>query len=51
MIKSSEIKKAALNKLDWKKSLLVSTIFVLTNLALSYALEFGINTGYYIDLE
>ena len=43
MIKSSEIKKAALNKLDWKKSLLVSTIFVLTNLALSYALEFGIN--------
>lgn len=43
MIKSSEIKKAALNKLDWKKSLLVSTLYVLATLALSYALEFGLN--------
>lgn len=43
MIKSSEIKKAALNKLNWKNSFLVSTMFVLANLALSYALEFGIN--------
>lgn len=43
MINSSEIKKTALNKLNWKKSLLVSTVFVLANLALSYAAEFGMN--------
>lgn len=40
MIKSSEIKKTALNKLDWKKSFLASILFVLTNLALSYALQY-----------
>lgn len=40
MINSSEIKKAALNKLNLKKSFLVSTIFVLANLALSYALTY-----------
>ena len=43
MIKSSEIKKTALNKLDWKKSFLVSILFVLTNLALSYALQYANN--------
>ena len=29
MINSKEIKKAALNKLDWKQALQVSTVFVL----------------------
>ena len=43
MIKTNEIKKAALNKLDWKKSFIISTIFVLANVALSYALEYAIN--------
>jgi len=43
MINSSEIKKAALNKLNWKKSFLVSAVFVLANLALSYALTYTNN--------
>jgi uncharacterized membrane protein len=43
MIKSSEIKKTALNKLDWKKALLISIIFTCANLALSYALDFANN--------
>ena len=41
MIKSSEIKKAALNKLDWKQAFLASTLFVLANFALNYALQFA----------
>lgn len=43
MIKSSEIKKAALNKLDWKISFLVSLIFALATTALSYALTYVSN--------
>jgi uncharacterized membrane protein len=43
MIKSREIKKAALNKLSWKKALLVSLIFTLANIALSIALDFANN--------
>lgn len=37
MIKSNEIKKAALSKLNWKTAILVSLIFVLANTALAYA--------------
>lgn len=43
MINSREIKKAALSQLNWKKAFTVSSIFVLTNLALSYGLEYLIN--------
>lgn len=43
MIKTNEIKKAALSKLDWRKSFIISIIFVLANVALSYALEYAIN--------
>lgn len=43
MIKTNEIKKAALNNLDWRKSFIISIIFVLANVALSYALEYAIN--------
>lgn len=40
MINSKEIKKAALNKLDWKQALQVSTVFVLASAALSYAVTY-----------
>ncbi len=40
MINSKEIKKAALNKLNWKQALQVSAVFVLTSAALSYAVTY-----------
>lgn len=40
MINSKEIKKAALNKLDWKQALQVSAVFVLASIALSYLLNY-----------
>lgn len=40
MINSREIKKAALNKLDWKQALQVSAVFILASIALSYLLTY-----------
>lgn len=40
MINSKEIKKAALNKLDWKQALQVSAVFILASVALSYLLTY-----------